>query len=420
MQTVTPTLDRLRALYPEKVGELEAFVAVKKLAGRRIDHINSTAAGGGVAEMMPNLLTVLRDLGVDARWHVMQSTDPRFFEITKRVHNALHGADVEPLTETDIRILRHAGNLEALDANHLTYGSDLVVIHDPQPIALGYWLKRNGANLWWRLHVGVESHLWSNATHSVWNYLLNELVWFDGSTLTLPEYAPSAEFEFDTLRPSLDPFSPKCRPLDQFEARHRLERLGVDLERPYVVQVSRWDALKGWEELVDAWRSFGCSNIQLLLVGPDPSAIADDPEGVVYHANLQSKVAQTPGCQMINLDMTDRVDNALNVNALQRGAELVIQNSSREGFGLTVAEAMLKRKIVVASAEAAGPRSQIDYGRDGILADSSSADDIAKAIRSGLEHLPTDMGELAHLRVTDGGLVTDQALHWLKRLAAVR
>ena len=396
---------------PDRTARYEAIAEATEslLGGRTVLNINSTATGGGVAEMLQTLLAYGRGAGLDIRWLVIQG-DPAFFEITKRIHNGLYGSpgDGGALGDAERkhyeRTLR--GNAEELRA--LVQPNDVVLIHDPQPAALAAAMRSAGARVIWRCHVGAdEPNEW---TERSWSFLRPYLEDVEAFVFSRRAFAPSwaDESRLYVIPPSIDPFSAKNEPISQRNLRRILGYTGliggdgetpaipftrrdgspgrinrrVDVlqtgppppaDAPVVVQVSRWDRMKdmpgvmnGFAEHVDP--SLGA---HLLLVGPAVTGVADDPEAAAvleecielwralpHAARSHVHLACTP--------MADPDEAAAIVNALQRHAAVVVQKSIAEGFGLTVAEAMWKARPIVASA-VGGIVDQIVSGAHGLL-----------------------------------------------------
>jgi trehalose synthase len=455
----------------EELRELAAEV-VPRLAGRRVWMVNSTAEGGGVAEMLPKMLTLLRELGVDARWVVISTERTEFFALTKRIHNLIHGAGEPRLTETD-RELYEAVSREnaALLAGELNT-DDLLVVHDPQPLGSGAILKQQlGLESIWRCHIGLDRVV--PATQAVWGFLAPYASAYDHAVFSAPEYVPDyLSDRYSLIRPAIDPLGPKNRELSVKEVaailrRARLvktdavagglpflnhaQRLRPDgrwapadeddiglLFRPIVTQVSRWDRLKGFAPLLDAFvrvkarcTESGITDehrrrleaVRLLLVGPDPRSVADDPEGLEVMEELSSAYRRLdPDLQrdvaLITLPMESREENALMVNAIQRCSTVVVQNSIQEGFGLTATEAMWKGVPVVASS-ACGLRQQILDGYEGrLVSDPEDTEELANVLDKLLAD-PTQrrtLGQAAQRRVYREFLVLSQLRDWLRTL----
>jgi trehalose synthase len=434
------------------------------LEGAAVVCVNSTASGGGVAEMLRVLLPYVRGIGIDTRWLVIEG-DERFFAITKRLHNNLHGieGDGGPLAEDERRHYEAVLQSNAAQLANAVRPGDVVILHDPQPAGLAAAMRQRGARVVWRCHVGTDT---PNArTELGWSFLHRYLEpsLVDAYVFTRRSFAPSwipSERTFE-IPPSVDPFSPKNQELSADESaailtsvgllsgaersaeyerrdgsRRRIER-GVDVVRtgpppdrevPLVVQVSRWDGLKDMAGVMRGFAEFvvGDHHTELVLAGPVVSAVADDPEGaevlrdcwevwrrLPHHARSRVALACIP--------MADLEENAIIVNALQRHATVVVQKSLAEGFGLTVSEAMFKRRAVVASA-VGGIADQIVDGESGVLLrdptdESAFAGKLAELIDQP-EHLAT-LGKRAHERVIDRFLPDSQLRHWSEVVSAV-
>jgi trehalose synthase len=422
----------------ERMARYEAVAEATQalLAGRVVFNVNSTATGGGVAEMLQTLLAYGRGAGLDARWLVIDG-DPRFFAITKRIHNGLYG---EPGDGGELDRAERAHYEEVLRRNAeellaLVREDDVVLIHDPQPAGLAPALSRAGARVVWRCHVGAdEPNEW---TARSWSFLRPYLEHVDAFVFSRQAFAPSWA---DTARthvipPSIDPFSAKNEPISHRNVRLILGYVGliggdgdvpavpftrrdgspgrinrrVDVlqtgpppapDAPLVVQVSRWDWMKdmagvmaGFAEHVDP--SLGA---HLLLAGPAVTGVADDPEaaevldecfalwrGLPHRARSRVHLACTP--------MADADEAASIVNALQRHASVVVQKSLAEGFGLTVAEAMWEARPVVASA-VGGIVDQVVSGEHGLLVEDPRD---LRSFGAAVETLLRDRGEAERL-----------------------
>jgi len=461
-----------------KVQELrsEASILAPRLKGRKIWMLNSTAQGGGVAEMLPRLVSMLGEVGVETQWLVMGTARQEFFALTKRIHNLIHGSGEPGFTQAE-RMLYDLVSREVADQLRPLMGpEDILVVHDPQPAGAGALLKKElGLHCVWRCHIGLDQDV--SQTRSAWEFLKPYVSSYDHSVFTAPEYIPSyLSGNVSIIHPAVDPFSHKNRELSTHKlvgilvnaslvAEHHpvvtppfeapAMRLQPDasfapattpedfglLYRPVVTQVSRWDNLKGWEPLLDGFVALkrrehpsglderarkALKSVRLVLAGPEPSAVADDPEAVDVLNRLIARFQSLPSeiqkdVALFSLPMTSRKQNALMVNALQRCSSVVVQNSLREGFGLTVTEAMWKRISVLGSV-ACGIRQQIRHGVDGYLND---APEDPEAIALALEQLLIRPQERmlyashAQRRVNDEFLVFVQVAKWLRVLRTV-
>ena len=395
----------------ERTARYEAIAEATEslLEDRAVLNVNSTATGGGVAEMLQTLLAYGRGAGLDVRWLVIQG-DPAFFEITKRIHNGLYGSagDSGALGDAERRHYEQTLRKNADELLALVRPNDVVLIHDPQPAGLAGAMRSAGAKVIWRCHVGVDKP--NEWTERSWSFLRPYLEDVDAFVFSRRAFAPSwaDESRVHVIPPSIDPFSAKNEPISQRNVRRILGYTGLiagdgelpeipftrrdgspgrfnrrvdvlqtgpppPVDVPVVVQVSRWDRMKdmpgvmsGFAEHVDP--SLGA---HLLLAGPAVSGVADDPEAadVLEECTDLWRALPHAARSRVHLACTPMVDPdeaAAIVNALQRHAAVVVQKSIAEGFGLTVAEAMWKSRPIVASA-VGGIVDQIVNGAHGLL-----------------------------------------------------
>jgi trehalose synthase len=406
--------------------ERVAGIARAQMTGRVWWNVNSTARGGGVAEMLTSLLAYTRGAGIDVRWLVISGSS-EFFQVTKRIHHALHGApgDASPLDDAARATYEETLHSNAQELLALVQPGDVVLLHDPQTAGLAPALARHGALVLWRCHVGVDE---ANAeTDLAWAFLAPYLADVAATIFSRAAYVPQGvDFgRVEVIPPSIDPFSPKNQDLGEGESRAILARTGIieesaktsaptfvradgtpgrvdrqaDIIRhgpapawqtPLVVQVSRWDPLKdpigvlrGFAALVNGAAPAGA---ELVLAGPDVTTVSDDPEGAkTFEAVVAAWQSLPDGARarvhLVSLHMTDIEENAAIVNALQRHAAVVVQKSLREGFGLTVTEAMWKGRPVIAS-RIGGIQDQIVDGEHGLLLpDPSDLETFASLVR---------------------------------------
>jgi trehalose synthase len=434
------------------------------LEGASVICVNSTETGGGVAEMLQVLLPYVRGVGIDTRWLVIEG-DERFFTITKRLHNHLYGTagDGGDLGEDEHTHYEAVLRTNATEIASMVRPGDFVLLHDPQPAGLAAAMRDRGARVVWRCHVGTDG---SNE-HSVigWEFLGRYLepAFVDAYVFSRRAFAPSwvPDAQLHEIPPSIDPFSAKNKDLTPDETvailssvgvlsgteraaqyqrsdgtRRRIER-GADVVRtgpapapdvPLVVQVSRWDRLKDMPGVLQGFADYVVHDrdSQLVLAGPVVSAVADDPEGAAvleecweawrrlpHHARRRVALACIP--------MADVEENAVIVNALQRHATIVVQKSLAEGFGLTVSEAMYKRRPVIGSA-IGGISDQIVDGESGVLLRDPTdlgvfAERLAELL--GAPARLTTMGVLAHERVVHNFLPDTQLGRWSQLVSRV-
>ncbi|MFQ5951178.1 MAG: glycosyltransferase, partial [Candidatus Geothermarchaeales archaeon] len=339
----------------EDVAGREEVARIRKMAealqGRSVLHVNATAYGGGPAEMLARLVPLTKDVGLDADWMVLDGS-PEFFRMTKGLHNALHGSRVDmELHHTEGYLATNRANADALPVD-----SDFVVIHDPQPCVLIDHASRNGGAWAWRCHIDL-----SKPHEAAWQFLSQFVKMYDALIFTLQEYVlrELQNMPVSIMPPSIDPLSEKNKAVDDATIAKILEKRGIDPERPLVTQVSRYDPWKDPLGVVDVYRLVrrDIPDLQLLMVG---SMATDDPEGRVYYDRT---VRHADGDPNIHL-LTNLAD--LEVNALQRASDVILQKSVREGFGLTVTEALWKERAVVAG-NTGGIPTQIINGETGFL-----------------------------------------------------
>ena len=335
------------------------------LEGKRVLHISATAFGGGVAEINYTLVPLMADAGLDVEWRIMQGAE-EFYAVTKAIHNALQG-DPRSLTADELDIYRRYNelNAEQLDADAYDY----VIIHDPQPAAMIDSFDTRRAKWIWRGHIDF-----STPNTEVFDALLPSLCRFDAAIFHLLEYVPPVRPETVAVwPPAIDPLQPKNMALSPEDASYIVDQFGVDVDRPLLVQVSRFDPWKDPLGVIDAYRQVKerAPEVQLALVG---SMAHDDPEGWDYYNRTVEHAAGDPDIYILsNMNNVGAVE----VNAFQVHARAVIQKSIREGFGLTVTEALWKTRATVGG-RVGGIVAQIDDGRTGWLVDS--AEECAEAV----------------------------------------
>lgn len=311
-------------------------------------HVNSTYYGGGVAELLSSETLLMNDLGVKTGWRTIQGR-PDFFSITKKIHNALQGGEIN-LSGLKMQIYE-AVNQENAIRTHFDH--DMVIVHDPQPLPLiNYYRKRSP---WiWRCHLDL-----TNPNRELWNYLTTFLARYDAAIFSIPEYAQELAISQLFFMPAIDPFAPKNRELDEAEIKERLDRYKIPTDLPLVAQISRFDPWKDPQGVIRAFKlarkEVDCT---LVLLG---NVATDDPEGQAVFESLCA-------CRDERLLILSCQDSAL-VNALQRTAAVIVQKSLREGFGLTVSEAMWKGTPVIGG-NVGGIPHQIEDGVNGYLVDS--------------------------------------------------
>ncbi|UCE01827.1 MAG: glycosyltransferase [Candidatus Latescibacterota bacterium] len=380
--------DTYRGIAPESVlSEVEALAA--GLRGHALQHVNSTRKGGGVAELLARLVPMFESLGIRTRWDVIDGNGD-FYDVTKSMHNALQGADVEfnyEDREIYLECLRENSKKLRLDA-------DVVVIHDAQPAYLVDFCDFDRSRMVWRCHVDLAQ---PNA--SVWGFLSRAVSKYGLAIFHVPQFAQPLPIPQVLIPPSIDPLSEKNRELEEEQITEVTERFGIDRARPVVVQVSRFDRFKDPLGVIRAFRlvrqNFDC---QLVLAG---GTADDDPESAQVLAEVHEGADGDPDIFILSLPP----DADFEINALQRAATVVMQKSTREGFGLTVTEAMWKGKPVVGGAAGGIPAQIIDRSTGFLV---HSAEGAAFRLRYLLSHPKhaTRMGKRGREHVRRNFLIT--------------
>ncbi|MCR4426915.1 MAG: glycosyltransferase [Firmicutes bacterium] len=364
--TVTKSIEDYRGpAGDDAVDEIRRLA--EPFAGARVLHVNSTVYGGGVAEILSTLVPLMRDVGLKADWSTMDGT-PEFFAFTKNLHNALQGSEaalpgISVSTGISAYIELNAAEAEQISCACGEY--DFVVVHDPQPAPLIQYLRhRLGEKTkWiWRCHIDLSSPVPGS-----WNLIMPFVEQYDASIFTAAAYVKEGigSEHVVIIPPSIDPLSPKNVEIPAVACKHIIAGYGVDPNRPLLVQISRFDPWKDPLGVIDSYRLVRkeVPEVQLALVG---SMAADDPEGVEYYCKTLEHAAGDRDVHILsNLHGVGNAD----VNAFQTAADVVIQKSVREGFGLTVSESLWKAKPVVAS-NVGGIPIQIQDGRSGFLVSS--------------------------------------------------
>jgi trehalose synthase len=368
-----PVIDDLRLL-----GE--------RLKGKVVQHINSTPVGGGVAEILNRMVPLLRELEVDTKWDVIKGGE-QFFAVTKKFHNALHGR-AEEIAKRDFEIFMETSqqNIENIDI----YG-DIVFIHDPQPVAL---IKKKAVNKWlWRCHIDV-----SNPSERVWGFLMDFIVQYDSAVFSAPAFSRKLAIRQFLIPPSIDPLSDKNKELPQGIIDSVLKKYDIKKDKPIITQVSRFDRLKDPIGVIEAYlqvkKYIDC---QLILAG---GTAEDDPEGFKVLEEVKEKAKKDPDIHILLLPQND-----IDVNALQRASDVIVQKSLKEGFGLTVAEALWKAKPVVAS-NVGGIPLQIKHKYSGLLCHSVEGASFAIKQLLGSPAYAKKLGENGREHIKNNFLIT--------------
>ncbi len=385
---MTVTLEDYKEVVgPEVIEEL--LVVADRVRGRRMQNINSTSVGGGVAEILTRMIPLLRELGVDATWDVIKG-DQAFFNVTKAFHNALHGK-AEEVTDEMFEIFRSTTDMNLRDVN---ITGDCVIIHDPQPAGLVMRKADSGARWVWRCHIDVSS-----PEPRVWNFLKPYVEQYDASIFSMPDFSQQLKIPQYMVAPSIDPLADKNKEVEQDFIDKVLEKYHLDPQRPIITQISRFDRLKDPVGVIAAYRMVKKRHdCQLVLAG---GGATDDPEGVQVLLEVQEAAASDPDIHVLLLPPF----SDLEINALVRGSTIIMQKSIKEGFGLTVTEALWKRKPVIGGA-VGGIKQQIINGLTGFLVHSpEGAANRASQLLSDLK-LRKTMGENGYQHVKQNFLLT--------------
>lgn len=389
---------------PDAVEQLRQLASLLK--DIKVVHVNSTRRGGGVAEILEAMVPLMQELGLDTSWEVIEGTED-FFTCTKSFHNALQGKSLE----IPPHLLRTYEEINALNAERLRpilEQADIVFVHDPQPAPLlGLCPNRRGKWIW-RCHIDL-----SHPYRPVWKYLRRFLLDYDASVFSLDAFAQAMPHPVFLIPPSIDPLSEKNIPLQRDEVERVLLEFGIDPERPIVLQVSRFDRFKDPLGVIQAYqlaKKF-IPSLQLVLAG---GGATDDPEG---DAVLQDVRAAAEGDPDIHILSSGHYSNRV-INALQSGADIVLQKSLREGFGLTVTEAMWKAKPVIGG-NTGGIRLQLMDHQTGFLVDTPEG--AALRIRYLLSNRQRmkEIGQNAREYVRQSFLITRHLREYLTLMVAL-
>lgn len=399
MRETSLHLDDYRSVVPGGTIDL-LYRLAERVHGRSLLHVNSTRVGGGVAEMLTRYVPLFNDLGLPVRWEVITGNDG-FFRVTKSFHNALQGAE-QAFSE---QMLAAYLDINRANAAQLDLDADVVLIHDPQPAALIEFARKRGPWIW-RCHIDV-----SHPQRRAWSFLRQFIVRYDGAIFSLPKFAQRLPIPQYLVYPSIDPLSDKNRPLDPEEVDRALHRLGIPRDKPILLQVSRFDRFKDPIGVINAYRIVKkYDDCRLILAG---GSATDDPEGAQVLAQVQEAASGDPDVHILVLPPTAHYE----INALQHAATIIIQKSTKEGFGLTVAEGMWKGKPVIGGF-AGGITVQVIYGVTGYTV--NSVEGAAFRIRHllGNPALAAQMGQNAREYVRENFLITRDLADHLALMAS--
>jgi len=401
----TVTLPKLSLKdYTEIVGKEEVeeiLVLAEKLAGKSVVHVNSTSFGGGVSEILRRLVPLMKDVGINAEWKVIKG-GKEFFNVTKAFHNALQGKEIE-LTQNMKKVYLQYNEL---NANLLNLDYDYVVIHDPQPLTIiNYRDERKGKWIW-RCHIDL-----SQPNEKFWSFLEPFLANYDAFIFSLKKYvkSPLEKRNVAIISPSIDPLSDKNKSLPEDRILSTLERYDVDADRPILTQVARFDPWKDPLGVIDVYRKVKkkVPKVQLLLI---TSMAPDDPEGWTYYERTARHAGEDYNIHLLT-DLMGVRD--LEVNAFQRASDVALLKSIREGFGMTVTEALWK-EVPVVGGNVGGIPLQVINGETGFLVNT-----VEEAVEKTLYLLKhpeeaEEMGKKGKEHVKENFLITRHLKNYLK------
>jgi trehalose synthase len=376
------------------------------LKGLRLVHVNSTKMGGGVAEILNKMVPLMKDLGIDASWEVITGKSV-FYQCTKSFHNAMQGNSIN-IPESHLREYEKTNRENAEILKKKLDNSDIVIIHDPQPAAIITQFQGRKGKWVWRCHIDA-----SRPYQPVWKYIREFVALYDASIFSIASFAQRLPHPVYLISPSIDPFHEKNIPLNQEEIQRVYSQFGIDEERPMILQVSRYDRFKDPLGVIRAYqlaKQF-FPTLQLVLAG---GGATDDPEGDIVFHEVQTEAKDDPDIKVLLLPG----DAHRTVNALQRISNIVLQKSIREGFGLTVTEAMWKNKPVIGG-DTGGIRLQVINYHTGFLVKTSEG--AALRIRYLLHNrdISEMMGYKAKEFVRENFLITRQLREYLTLIYAL-
>lgn len=388
----------------QKIEEIKTLA--KDLTGREVCHVNSTSFGGGVAEILHRLVPLMCDVGLKAEWKVIRGSD-EFFDVTKTIHNGLQGMNVfltEQMKETYLEYNKI--NSHELDLNH-----EFVVIHDNQPAAMINYYPRRVGKWIWRCHIDL-----SHPNQKFTDFIIPFLLQYDASIFTKEQFVqkPLKTKKVALITPTIDPLSAKNKPLPQSLILSLLDKYDVDAEKPIITQVARFDPWKDPLGVIDVYRLIKkkMSSVQLLLIA---SMAKDDPEGWAYYEKTARHAAEDYDIHLL----TDlKGVGGVEVNAFQRASDVVLQKSIREGFGLSVAEALWK-EVPVIGGNVGGIPLQILPGKTGFLV--NNIEEAAEKTLYLLKHpsIAKKMGKEGREHVLKNFLITKHLRNYLKLLKSL-
>jgi len=394
--------------YAKIVGE-EVIDQLRQLArhlhGMKVVHVNSTKSGGGVAEILHRLIPLKQELGIDATWEVIEGDD-EFYQCTKLFHNCLQGNRLD-INESLLRHFEHTNKINGEKLMESLREADIVFIHDPQPAPLIVNCPDRKGRWIWRCHIDL-----SHPYRPVWKYLKDFVKEYDASIWSLSEFAQMLPHPLYLIPPSIDPLSKKNIDIPEKDLEKAYSTWGLDPQRPIITQVSRFDRFKDPVGVIHSYRLVKEFNsIQLVLAG---GGATDDPEGEEVLRQVRASAGDDPDIHVLLLPPDDH----LNINIIQRISDIILQKSTREGFGLTVTEGMWKGRPVIGG-DTGGIRLQVINHHTGFLVNTPEG--AALRIRYLLKHRDrlAEMGQKARQFVLENFLITRHLREYLTLMVAV-
>ena len=396
-----PTLyDYRQVVGPDIIEELT--ILASHAGNRSIKMVNSTATGGGVAEMLRRIVPLLTEMGIQVTWHVIKG-DEAFFKITKRFHNALQGQEDFFEEETLQAYLKNNEN----NYEEMCFDEDLIVIHDPQPAAMIHWNKKRKNKWVWRCHIDM-----SRPNPQLWQFLKPYVEQYDGAIFSSALFSPELAIPQFRFYPAIDPLDDKNKELEPSYIESIFDKYGVPRDKPVVTQISRYDP---WKDPVGVVRAFKMArkyvDCRLLLVG---DKAADDPESDIILEKVRREAKDDPDIHIILFNPSI----ATEINAFQRGSDVIMQKSTREGFALTVSEALWKSRPVIGGAVGGIPAQIID-GFTGLLVHTPEGASLGIRTLLTRPEFALELGRNGHQRVRDEFLITKNLKRYLLLLLAM-
>lgn len=400
-ETIIPSLSDYRHVVGRNVIE-ELYILASHVGDRSIKMVNSTAVGGGVAEMLHRVVPLLNELGVNAKWEVIKGGDD-FFDITKAFHNALQGKEGTFQDQVFKTYLAY----NEMNGRTMDFDEDLIVIHDPQPAALIHWHKRRKNKWVWRCHIDM-----SHPNQQVWDFLRPSVEQYDAAIFSSPLFSPELSIPQYRFYPAIDPLADKNKELDDAYINGVMEKYGIPRDKPIITQISRYDP---WKDPVGVIQAFKMARKhvdgRLLLVG---DKAADDPEAEEILVKVKEAAGDDLQIHIIFLASSIPTE----INAFQRASDVILQKSLREGFALTVSEALWKYRPVIGSAVGGIP-AQIIHGYTGMLVHSVEGASLQIRRLLSQPELAAKLAENGHRRVGDEFLITKILRRYLLLLLAL-